>query len=130
MLILSRRLNEAVNLRLKDGTLIRVMISGIKGAQIELGIEAPPEVGILRGELDAQWRELPQSVFMPHEYLLKGIVRAPDLPIFLTSEAVANFLTTRHDLRQRRLEWIEQSDPKAIDEWKAQVRAATARRSG
>ena len=126
MLILSRKVNENIVI---DGRII-VKIVRLDGENVKLGIEAPPEVGILRGELDAQWRAIPTSVFIPHEYLLKGIVRAPDLPIFLTSEAVANFLTTRHDLRQRRLEWIEQSDPKAIDEWKAQVRAATARRSG
>lgn len=47
MLVLSRRLNEAIVI----GNGIRVCIVEITGQTVRLGIEAPPDVNIVRGEL-------------------------------------------------------------------------------
>lgn len=46
MLVLTRRLNESVYL----GGSIRVKVVDILDGRVRLGIEAPPEVGILRDE--------------------------------------------------------------------------------
>ena len=50
MLVLSRRVQEAVCFP-DLGTTIRIL--GIEGNRIKIGIEAPPDVTVLRGELDA-----------------------------------------------------------------------------
>ncbi len=47
MLVLRRKVGEAV---LLDGR-IRVCILGIEGQRVKLGLEAPPEVVIVREEL-------------------------------------------------------------------------------
>jgi carbon storage regulator len=47
MLILTRKLNEVI----KIGTDIKVVVRQIGGNRIRLGIEAPRETVILRGEL-------------------------------------------------------------------------------
>lgn len=47
MLVLTRTEGEAVLI----GDNIRVTVSRVDGAQIRIGIEAPPAVGIVRGEL-------------------------------------------------------------------------------
>jgi carbon storage regulator len=49
MLVLSRKVEAAI---LIDGR-IRVRVLGIRGNQVRLGIEAPPEVKIVREELVA-----------------------------------------------------------------------------
>ncbi len=62
MLVLSRKINEEVII---DGR-IRVQILQIKGGTIRVGISAPDEVKILRGELqpteitdlDLTWKRL------------------------------------------------------------------------
>ncbi len=47
MLILSRKVGEQIVIG--DG--IRVVVSRVSGERVTLGLEAPPEVRILRGEL-------------------------------------------------------------------------------
>lgn len=47
MLVLSRKINESI---LIDND-IRVTILEVRGGMVRLGIEAPPEIGILREEL-------------------------------------------------------------------------------
>jgi carbon storage regulator CsrA len=48
MLVLSRRPNEKI---VFPGLGITVQVAEIKGSQVRLGIEAPPEVKVLREEL-------------------------------------------------------------------------------
>lgn len=47
MLVLSRKLDEAITI----GSDIKIRIISIRGGTVRLGIEAPPEVSILRSEL-------------------------------------------------------------------------------
>lgn len=47
MLVLTRRRNETIVI---DGK-IRVTVLGIKGGQVQIGIDAPPEVSIDREEV-------------------------------------------------------------------------------
>ena len=50
MLVLSRRQGEEIII---DGR-ITVVISELKGGRVRVAIKAPPEVSILRGELEAR----------------------------------------------------------------------------
>lgn len=50
MLVLSRKPNQAIHI----GSNIKVTVLGTRGGVVKLGIEAPPDVHILRGEL-ADW---------------------------------------------------------------------------
>ena len=50
MLKLTRKLNESIILQTTDG-LIEVLISKVNGAQVGVGIKAPPQVNIYRKEL-------------------------------------------------------------------------------
>jgi len=50
MLVLSRRQGEKIVI---DGR-ITVVVSQLKGGRVRIAIEAPPEVSILRGELQAR----------------------------------------------------------------------------
>lgn len=47
MLVLTRKLNE----RIVIGDNIKITVVGIRGNHVRIGIEAPPEVTILRDEL-------------------------------------------------------------------------------
>ena len=47
MLVLTRRLGEGITI----GSGIRVVILGIRGNQVRLGIEAPPQTEIYRDEI-------------------------------------------------------------------------------
>lgn len=47
MLVLTRKLNE----RIVIGDNVRITVVGIRGNHVRIGIEAPPEVTILRDEL-------------------------------------------------------------------------------
>jgi carbon storage regulator len=47
MLVLSRKVNE----RILIGDSIRITITSVRGNQVRLGIEAPPDVTVLREEL-------------------------------------------------------------------------------
>ena len=55
MLVLSRRLNETIVI----GNGIRVQVVEVSGQTVRLGIEAPPEVPIVRGELRQKSRPAP-----------------------------------------------------------------------
>ncbi|MGY8770643.1 MAG: carbon storage regulator [Pirellulales bacterium] len=48
MLVLSRKLGE----RIRIGDNIEIVINRVSGNRVTLGIEAPPEVRILRGEIE------------------------------------------------------------------------------
>ena len=47
MLVLSRRINQSITI----GDEIKIFINQIKGKKVRIGINAPSETGILRGEL-------------------------------------------------------------------------------
>jgi carbon storage regulator len=47
MLVLSRRPNE----RIMIGDSIRITVTSVRGNQVRIGIEAPPDVTVLREEL-------------------------------------------------------------------------------
>jgi carbon storage regulator len=47
MLVLTRKMNE----RIIIGENIRITVVGIRGNHVRLGLEAPPEITILRDEL-------------------------------------------------------------------------------
>jgi carbon storage regulator CsrA len=51
MLVLSRRPNEKI---IFPGLGITVQVAEIKGGRVRLGIEAPPEVKVLREELSGR----------------------------------------------------------------------------
>jgi len=50
MLVLTRRLGEGIAI----GSGIRVVVLGIRGNQVRLGIEAPPQTEIYRDEIYAK----------------------------------------------------------------------------
>lgn len=52
MLVLTRKLNE----RIVIGDQIRITVVGVRGNHVRLGIEAPPEVTVLRAELERRQR--------------------------------------------------------------------------
>ena len=58
MLVLSRR--ESQRIRLGDSIVVTVV--RVSGDRVRLGIEAPPEVLVLRGELDEYPAETLQTV--------------------------------------------------------------------
>lgn len=47
MLVLTRKLNQKIII----GNDVRITVVGIRGNHVRLGIEAPPEVSVLRDEL-------------------------------------------------------------------------------
>lgn len=51
MLVLTRRRDEAIVLRNRLGTEIRLVVVDVKGGKVRLGIEAPSEIGIAREEV-------------------------------------------------------------------------------
>ncbi len=53
MLILTRKTGEAMAI----GHDMRVEVLGVKGSQVKIGIQAPPEVRVLRDELLEQPHE-------------------------------------------------------------------------
>jgi carbon storage regulator CsrA len=62
MLVLSRKVDESINI---DGR-IKIKIVKLKGNRVTIGIEAPDDVSILRGEL-GDWSELPCDEYLPHD---------------------------------------------------------------
>ena len=52
MLVLTRRLNETIVI---DGT-IRVRVLGVHGGRVRLGVDAPRDVRVDRGEIHEQRR--------------------------------------------------------------------------
>jgi carbon storage regulator len=51
VLVLTRRRDEAIVIRNRFGTEIRLLVVDVKGSKVRLGIEAPPEVNIAREEV-------------------------------------------------------------------------------
>ncbi len=51
MLILTRRRDEAIVIRNRFGTEIRLLVVDVKGNKVRLGIEAPADVSIAREEV-------------------------------------------------------------------------------
>jgi len=51
MLVLARRPGETIIIETPAGERIEVAVLGIKGNQVRVGTEAPPDVTILRDEL-------------------------------------------------------------------------------
>jgi carbon storage regulator len=51
MLVLSRRRDEAIIIRHRSGKEIRLVVVDVRGNKVRLGIEAPPEVSIVREEI-------------------------------------------------------------------------------
>ena len=62
MLVLSRKIGERVTIG--DGVVVTVL--EVKGKQVRLGFEAPPDVPIWRGELEFQdhRREAPKAALV------------------------------------------------------------------
>ena len=54
MLTLTRRPDESIIIHTANGP-IEVVVTQIKGNQVRLGITAPPEVSIVREELERDW---------------------------------------------------------------------------
>lgn len=55
MLILGRDLGEKVNIYDKDRNLLaQIIVHAVRGKTIKLGFQAPPEVLILRDEIDKE----------------------------------------------------------------------------
>ena len=53
MLTLRRKIGESILYEMPDGRVIRLVVLGIDGARTVLGIDAPPDVAIRRGEAEA-----------------------------------------------------------------------------
>lgn len=51
MLVLSRKENESVIIKLPDGREVVVMLTAIRGDRVRLGFEAPKDIVILRQEV-------------------------------------------------------------------------------
>lgn len=51
MLVLTRRRDEAIVIRNRFGAEIRVLVVDVRGNKVRLGIEAPPEISIVREEI-------------------------------------------------------------------------------
>ncbi len=73
MLVLSRKKSE----RILIGSEISITVVKIEGSQVRLGIEAPPDVSILRNELAARSAYPPKG----HECLTKGVRRTRSLSV-------------------------------------------------
>lgn len=58
MLILTRRINESLVI----GDDITVTISGVKGNQVRIGVDAPRDVSVHREELSHKSNETPTSL--------------------------------------------------------------------
>jgi carbon storage regulator len=61
MLILTRRRDEAIVIRNRFGTEIRLLVVDVKGNKVRLGIDAPADVNIAREEVRS--RESPVEAF-------------------------------------------------------------------
>ena len=64
MLVLKRNEDERIILTLPDGSRITVLV--VSGGSVKLGIEAPPEVRILREELIPAAARGPAGSFSSH----------------------------------------------------------------
>ncbi|MCH2128213.1 MAG: carbon storage regulator CsrA [Pirellulaceae bacterium] len=60
MLVLSRKADQSIHI----GDEIRITVVRIRGNRVKLGIEAPGEVSVLRGELVAPLQEEPADAVL------------------------------------------------------------------
>ena len=51
MLVLTRKPKEEIIIKLPSGETIDIVLTGVKGNQARIGIEAPPNIDIVRKEL-------------------------------------------------------------------------------
>ena len=51
MLILTRRNGESLQIVTRDNEVIEIKITNVRGEQVKIGFDAPPECRILRQEL-------------------------------------------------------------------------------
>jgi hypothetical protein len=68
----------------------------------------------LRGDMR---KKRPRAVFVPYELKNGVMVRTKELPRFVESEDVIEFLGNRPDLHNRRLDWREEFDSASITEY-------------
>lgn len=54
MLVLTRRQNEAIVMRDRSGTEIRLIVVDVRGGKVRLGFEAPLEIEIAREEVSSR----------------------------------------------------------------------------
>jgi carbon storage regulator CsrA len=62
MLVLARKIGEAIYI---GGS--KLIVLEVRGSQVRVGIEANPEIGILRGELLDRQIDTPQPRYRPAE---------------------------------------------------------------
>ena len=60
MLVLSRKADQSIHI----GDEIRITVVRIRGNRVKLGIEAPGEVSVLRGEVGAPLQEEPADAVL------------------------------------------------------------------
>ena len=61
MLVLSRKVGETIHI----GSSLTIKVTAIKGGRVQIGIEAPREVGILRGELGLELNQVAPQIIAP-----------------------------------------------------------------
>jgi len=54
MLVLTRKKDETVVLRMMDGTCVNIKITDIRGNRVRVGVDAPKSVSVDRGEVDLE----------------------------------------------------------------------------
>jgi len=54
MLVLTRKKDETVVLRMMDGTCVNIKITDIRGNHVRVGVDAPKSVSVDRGEVDLE----------------------------------------------------------------------------
>jgi carbon storage regulator len=72
MLVLSRQREQRILL----GDDIRITVIAIEGGRVRIGIEAPPQVVVLRGELKGSGQELDRTMQRRDD-----AVKTPDHPV-------------------------------------------------
>ena len=69
MLVLTRKLGQSIRI----GGSIRIQVVEVRGNQIRLGIEAPPEVRVLREELYQQVSEENERAQLNEKDKIEGV---------------------------------------------------------
>lgn len=61
MLVLSRKVGQEIVI----GDSIRITVVAMKGNQVRIGIDAPPDVRINREEVEKRYREFAEAIVSP-----------------------------------------------------------------
>lgn len=85
MLVLSRKIGE----RIVINDSITVVVQRLSGNRVALGIEAPPEVSVLRGELNKKERE---SQVTDHDRPVLARIGCDATPLPVTTTADSSWL--------------------------------------